>query len=208
VPYGPEQFDLVADDLARQSFAVWSIGYRRVGETGGGWPGTADDVEAALDLLPQVTASLGVDLGRVFVIGHSAGGQLALSVVPALVTLFAVIGLAPISDLALAFRLGLGRNAVGEFIGGSPDEFPDRYSAASPFARPRQAVSRMIVHGRMDEAVPLDMSRTYVQSRKRLGEDISYHEVEDAGHLDFLNPRSSVHTLMVSWISSRLSGYQ
>jgi acetyl esterase/lipase len=62
-------------DLVEQGRAVWSIEYRRVGEPGGGWPGTFSDVARAVDLVAELDAPL--DLSRVAVVGHSAGGHLA-----------------------------------------------------------------------------------------------------------------------------------
>ena len=69
----------LAADLVGQGWAAWNVEYRRVGMTGGGWPGTFDDVAAAVDLLARLGREApGLDLGRVVPIGHSAGGHLAL----------------------------------------------------------------------------------------------------------------------------------
>ncbi|NKE62424.1 alpha/beta hydrolase, partial [Lentzea sp. PSKA42] len=62
-------------DLVGQGYAVWSIEYRRVGEPGAGWPGTFEDVAKAVDVVADLDAPL--DLNRVAVVGHSAGGHLA-----------------------------------------------------------------------------------------------------------------------------------
>jgi acetyl esterase/lipase len=62
-------------DLVGDGCAVWSIEYRRMGEPGAGWPGTFSDVARAVDLVAELDASL--DLSRVAVVGHSAGGHLA-----------------------------------------------------------------------------------------------------------------------------------
>ena len=65
----------LARDLAARGFAAWNIEYRRVGQEGGGWPGTLEDVAAAADAVPGLD---GVDPSRVVTVGHSAGGHLAL----------------------------------------------------------------------------------------------------------------------------------
>jgi len=57
--------------------AVWSIEYRRVGVTGGGWPTTFQDVAAGFDYLAILAKSYPLDLNRVIAMGHSAGGHLA-----------------------------------------------------------------------------------------------------------------------------------
>lgn len=65
----------VADDLVARGYAVWNVEYRRIGEPGGGWPGTFLDVAAAIDALDGLDPAL--DLRRVVLLGHSAGGHLA-----------------------------------------------------------------------------------------------------------------------------------
>ncbi|MGW5740611.1 alpha/beta hydrolase [Amycolatopsis sp. NPDC003861] len=65
----------VADDLVARGCAVWNVEYRRIGEPGGGWPGTFLDVAAAIDALDGMDSAL--DTGRVVLLGHSAGGHLA-----------------------------------------------------------------------------------------------------------------------------------
>ncbi len=79
MPHGRDQMNAVAGDLATRGFAVWNLGYRRVGAPGGGWPGTFDDVVAGIDHLATLAADgVAIDPERVIVVGHSAGGQLAL----------------------------------------------------------------------------------------------------------------------------------
>jgi acetyl esterase/lipase len=79
MPFGRDEFSPVAIDLATRGFAVWNIEYRRLGVPGGGWPGTLQDVAAAIDHLAALAAGgTALDLDQVTVVGHSAGGQLAL----------------------------------------------------------------------------------------------------------------------------------
>ena len=68
----------LADGLTRDGVATWSIEYRRVGDDGGGWPGTFLDVAAAADSLVYLARDYDLDLDRVVAVGHSAGGHLAL----------------------------------------------------------------------------------------------------------------------------------
>ncbi len=78
VPYGRPLMAPLARGLAARGFAAWNIGYRRVGERGGGWPGTFADAAAAVDALADLAREHGLDLDRVASVGHSAGGHLAL----------------------------------------------------------------------------------------------------------------------------------
>src|SRR5262249_52293110 len=77
------QYDLglmvpVSEALTGEGFATWNVEYRRLGDPGGGWPGTFLDVGAAVDHLRTIAPQQGLDLRRVVTLGHSAGGQLAL----------------------------------------------------------------------------------------------------------------------------------
>ncbi|HSN55934.1 MAG TPA: alpha/beta fold hydrolase, partial [Candidatus Sulfomarinibacteraceae bacterium] len=68
----------LADRLTRTGFATWTVEYRRLGDSGGGWPGTFADVAAAADALRALAADHPLDIRRVAALGHSAGGHLAL----------------------------------------------------------------------------------------------------------------------------------
>ena len=68
----------LADALRREGLATWNIEYRRLDQKGGGWPGTFLDVAHAVDALRDLAKRYPLDLSRVVVVGHSAGGQLAL----------------------------------------------------------------------------------------------------------------------------------
>ena len=64
--------------LTAKGVATANVEYRRVGNPGGGWPGTFADIRAAYRFLIQNGKQYGFDARRVVVLGHSAGGQLAL----------------------------------------------------------------------------------------------------------------------------------
>ncbi len=157
----------LAADLVARGYAVWNLEYRRVG-AGGGWPATGFDVATGVDTLaaPEL-APAGLDLDRVVVIGHSAGGQLAVWVAgrstpaPA-VRVTGVIAQAALLDLARAARTGVGDGAVLDLLGGGPEEVPDRYAAASPIERLPIEAPVLCVHSRTDAWVPFEQSERYV----------------------------------------------
>lgn len=70
------QVTRLADDLVGRGYAVWNVEYRRIGEPGGGWPGTLQDVADAVDAVADLDPAL--DTGQVIAVGHSAGGHLAV----------------------------------------------------------------------------------------------------------------------------------
>ncbi|MEO7556866.1 MAG: alpha/beta hydrolase, partial [Acidimicrobiales bacterium] len=131
----------LAVDLVGLGFAVWNIEFRRVGEQGGGWPGTFDDVAAAVDALAGEQA---VDAGRVVTCGHSAGGHLALwaagrarlpSGSPGAdpkVRPRAAVSQAGVADLVAGSAARLGGGAVDALLDGSPSKRPERYAVADP----------------------------------------------------------------------------
>ena len=157
----------LAVDLARRGYAAWNVEYRRVGQEGG-WPGTFEDVAAAIDHLVRVDE---VDVSRVMTCGHSAGGHLALWLatrhrLPAgalggrpRVHPISVVAQAGVCDLERAWRDNLGAGAVTDLLGGSPRDVSDRYATASPAARGPLGVPQLLVHGENDDIVPVSQSR-------------------------------------------------
>ncbi len=156
--------DGLADRLTAEGFAVWNIEYGRVGESRGGWPHTFDHLGAAIDAVAAMPASAVLDPENVVVIGHSAGGQLALWLrtrgqlagEEPLVIPQAVVALAPIADLEQASIDGLGNGAVDGLLDGSPDEVPDRYEYAS--VRRPSDIPTLIIVSPTDDDVPLRYS--------------------------------------------------
>lgn len=211
MPYGREEMADIAMDIVAKGYAVWNIEYRRVGAPGGGWPGTVSDVALAVDYLATlVEDGCDLDLSRVIVAGHSAGGHLALCVSArspgahfrtARVQPAAVAGLAAVCDLARAYQDSAGNGAVNQFLGGGPDQVPDRYSAASPIELLPLGIAQLIVHGAKDQALPIDLARRYASTAQASGDRVDFVELPDAGHMDFLDPRSEAHAMLCKWLA-------
>ena len=127
----------LAVDLALRGWTTWNIEYRRVGN-GGGVPQTLEDIEGALDLVAA----------RPVVIGHSAGGHLALWAAGT-GKVGGAVSLAGVTDLVAAARDGLGRNAAVEFAGLEPPALAD------PMRRLPLRVLTLLVHGDRDDLVPV-----------------------------------------------------
>ena len=206
-PWGLDLMSGVARDLAGAGVAVWNLEYRRVGQRGGGWPGTLADVAAGIDALATAADRLSLDLTGVVVVGHSAGGQLALwsaarrpslpgvpsrpvSVRPA-----AVVSLAGVCDLEAAAAAGLGRDAVAQFLGGRVAAVPARYRRASPHHLVPLGVPQVLVHGDRDAKVPPGQSRSYAQCARVSGDDVQLVEVAGGDHMQMLDPFHTRHAL-------------
>ena len=175
--------------LTAKGVATWNVEYRRVGNRGGGWPGTLEDVCKAWRFILEVSADHDVDTSRALATGHSAGGQLALYLAAQEASVWGVVSLGGVVNLHQAWAQHLSAGAVAEFLGGSPEEVPERYRSADPMQLAIKAKQRLI-HGAADEVVPADLSRGYVAEKKTRGEDVEYMETSIAGHFDLIDPRS------------------
>jgi acetyl esterase/lipase len=178
--------------LAKSGIAAWSLEYRRIGNPGGGFPGTLDDVRAGAVHLEKIAKEWSLDMRRVVATGHSAGGHLALWLAKqGVVPLKGVVPLAPVPDLRRAWELKLSSNVVEEFLGGSPEGVPERYRAASPMEMLPLGVRQRAIHGNRDDVVPVSMTRAYVAAARRSGDDCTLTEPAGAGHFELIDPRTA-----------------
>lgn len=190
----------LAAALADAGIATLSVEYRRVGDEGGGWPGTFADVAAAADHVRELAATHALDLDRVVAVGHSAGGHLAVWLAarrrlgdgdplqgPDPLPLAGVVALAGIFDLAAyAAPDGCG-SAVPALLGGAPDDVPDRLRRASPIELAPLGIRQVLVTGSLDAIVPGEQARRYA---RRAGAEVEIREVADAGHFELVVPGS------------------
>ena len=158
--------------LTAKGVATANLEYRRVGNAGGGWPGTFSDMRAGYQFLVQNARKYEFDTKHVAVIGHSAGGQLAVCLAAHEAGVKAVVSIAGVVDLQRAYQLHLSNDAVVEFLGGKPTEVPDHYREADPMKLTVGAL-QWLVHGSVDDVVPVEFSREYVaqsgRGKKMLG---------------------------------------
>lgn len=178
--------------LTSSGIATFNLEYRRVGNPDGGWPGTFEDVTNGLKYIRQHAAEHGIDAKRVLVMGHSAGGQLALCVAHRVFDLLGAVSLAGVLDLQRAYDLHLSKDAVVEFLGGTPQQVPEHYHEASPMDIAIPKVRQLIVSGDKDEVVPSDFSRDYARRKKSHGEHVDVLELQGVGHFDVIDPQSTV----------------
>jgi acetyl esterase/lipase len=200
----------LAAALAEAGVATWSIEYRRVGDPGGGWPGTFTDVAAAADHLRGVAAGHHLDLGRVVAVGHSAGGHLALWLAarhglaaddplrgPSPLPLAGVVALAGIPDLAaFAAPEGCGA-AVAPLLGGEPAGVQERLHRASPIERLPLGLPQVLIVGALDTVVPPEQAERYAAAAAAAGERVRVLPITAAGHFELVVPGS------VAWPSVR-----
>ncbi len=201
-----DSFDLglmspLAANLSGRGYATWNLEYRGVGSSGGGWPETAEDIAAGIDHLAVIADEYGLDLGRVIVIGHSAGGQLALwsaardhlpegspgrdpVVRPA-----AVVSLAGVNDLESADQNDLGGGAVEMFLGRDVDRTA-LYPESSPTALLPLGIPVLLVHGDEDTNVPISQTDDYAEAAREAGDVVEVLTVPGGDHFVVIDPAS------------------
>jgi len=191
----------VAADLAAHGVAVWNIEYRRLGEAGGGYPGMYLDVGAALDKLRDLAGTHALDLSHVVVVGHSAGGHLALwagsrAKLPATSPLHvasplpvsAVVSLAGAGDLKELeplLPLACGPELkMRDVVGDATPQRPDPFSDTSPRALLPTGVRTVSINGVFDDILPPWSALVWRQAATRSGDPAELVTLPDAGHFD------------------------
>ena len=181
----------LADALRQEGFAVAAMEYRRTGDSGG-WPTTFDDTRTVVDTLPGHIESVapGQSAPGLTVIGHSAGGHLAMWAAIHCTGITAAVGLAPVADLYAAYDRNLDNGAVRDLLGGSPDEQPDRYRAADVASALSSGTPITVIHGDQDLQVPVEMSRDFAGS-------VEYIELAGIEHFGLIDPRTPAYPVVV-----------
>jgi len=181
--------------LTSKGIATANLEYRRVGNEGGAWPNTFADIRTAYQFLRQHAAKHSLDPQRMVVMGHSAGGQLALCLAAHEPSVTRVVSLAGVVNLQRAYQLHLSNDAVVEFLRGTPSEVPDHYREADPMHLSIPHARQWLVHGSADHVIPPAFSRDYVSAKQkrtaREKEDVHLLEIFGADHFDLIDPRTS-----------------
>lgn len=190
----------LADALTKRGVATWNIEYRAIGDPGGGFPGTFQDWSAATDYVRTLAATYPLDLGRVIVVGHSAGGHAAL-------WLAARHKLAPTKELAdpdplpmlaavdldgpgelrpdLGYNRAMCNDAADRLMGGTETTAPDHFAQASPsqllpFGLPQTIVSATFV--------PLAAAQRYRDMAAATGDSVTIIDQTNSGHYEMITP--------------------
>ena len=180
--------------------AIWNLEYRRMNADGANtkapWPAVFQDVAAGIDYLQSIAETQQLDLDRILVVGHSAGGHLAAwaasrGSIPRSSPLYCEDPLVPTRAVSIAGILDL-REMTGlsqplqpeRLMGGSVDEFPERYAAANPAQLHADSVPMTVVHGELDEDVPIAQLETYATNTGN--PNVQTVRMKDADHFGML----------------------
>ncbi len=205
--YGLEPVSGLAAAVSGDGIAAWSIEFRRVGDAGGGWPGTFKDVALGADFVRELGKRYPLDLGRVVAVGHSSGGHLAAWLAarshlsadsilysPEPIDLSGVVALAGVPDMRDAVDGKLRTHgddchaANVTVMGGTPSEVPLHYQWGSPIQMLPSGVPQHNVVGRNDNPVRLEQIRRYTLAAREAGDLVNLTVLSKAGHFDVVNP--------------------
>ncbi|NIH83312.1 alpha/beta hydrolase [Amycolatopsis granulosa] len=157
-----------------------------------GRPGhTVADVRAAVSVLPARLSAT-----TTILIGHSAGGHLALWAAATCPPpgLLGTLALAPVADLAMAHEARLDDDAVADFLGGPPTDHRD----LDPRLLPSPGTPVVLLHGEADTVVPAALSRSYAAAHP-VAELVT---LPGTGHFELIDPDSAawaaVHTRLTA----------
>jgi acetyl esterase/lipase len=176
-------------DLAAHGIATWNVEYRRIGDPGGGWPAALDDATRALEFLREIAPERSLDLSRFVVMGHSAGGQLALLVARrSAVPLRGVISLAGVVDLRATDRQGDDNGLISRLLGGRPAEVPHLWDEASPSTFLPLGFRYVLACGTDD--IHWEPNEATATAAREAGDDVELLPLPGAGHFELVDPRA------------------
>lgn len=197
--YTLDLMDPMAVHLNRRGWTVANLEYRRIGDTPDPWSAMSADMESALTRGPSRKRIL---------IGHSAGGHLALwaAAQPWSVDhITAAVALAPVSDLVMADERQLSNHATAELLGQDPEIRQARLAAASPRHRLPIGVPTYVIHGDADDSVPPEMSVGFVADALAAGDRAEFDNPSGVDHMEIIDPTSDIWPTIESAIR-RLAG--
>ena len=203
--------------LRDEGIAVWNLEYRRVGNPGGAYPGLLLDIGSGTDYLRKLAADYLIDLTQVVVMGHSAGGHLALwagarAKIPTYHDLYqteplrpaGVVALAPAAALTQLHQQGSCDNVIDRLMDGSPAQRPDRYAYVEPARMAPIGVKHTVLMG-VHDTVWTPFGEAYVAAARAIGDNtIERVMAPESGHFEVINPNSTTWTLVLQAVRSYL----
>ena len=214
--YGISYMGKFAQALAANGIAVWNLEYRRVGDAGGGWPGTFQDIARGADHLLSISEKYELDTTRVISSGHSAGGHFALWLAARhkfkdhphftsknRVALKGVLPLAPAPDLAMIHKADVCNSVIDKLMGGSPEDFPERYAIGSATELLPIGLPQILIIGKHDTAWR-PVGEHHFNLAIRANDAVTKIEAAESGHFEMINPESSTWPLVLDAMQSLL----
>lgn len=217
---GITQMRNLAGALAERGIASWNVEYRRVDEPGGGYPGTYQDINAALSMLAQQAGRYPLDLNRLVAVGHSAGGQLVQwmagrSRIPATSPLYRpdplpvknVVSLGGLADLRREQALIKSScdREIGQLTGAPSDKRPDVFADTNAGDLLPNGSRTILVTGELDRIAPPRVARDYAARARAAGDRAEVVILPGASHYDEVAASSHAWPLVLQAIESALA---
>ena len=174
----------MAEALSTAGYDVWVPEYRRVGDSGGGWPGSLEDIIAAVEFVTDKTEQPPI------LVGHSAGGHLALRAAQTGLAIGGVVGLAPITDLvSYGAESGSCQSMVAPFMG------DETYSPDASYRDASVTINAInipiaVVIGKEDPIVGASQVAVF--------DAIQITTVDGAGHFDVIHPETEAFSAVLA----------
>ena len=173
----------MAEALSTMGYDVWVPEYRRVGDEGGGWPGSLEDIVAAVEFVTDKTGQPPI------LVGHSAGGHLALRAAQTGLAIDGVVGLAPITDLvSYGAESGSCQSMVAPFMGDETYSPDASYQDASVTLNAIN-IPVAVVIGKEDPIVGASQIAVF--------DAVQVNAVDGAGHFDVIHPKTEAFSAVV-----------
>jgi acetyl esterase/lipase len=177
--------------LRDAGFRVWSIEYRRAGDENGGWPNSLHDIN---DAIAQLKEQKKINPENTLLMGHSAGGHLALLGAQKDQSISGVIGLAAIADISAYAKGGNScQSATKQFMHGMPSEKPHDYAIANPKSNPMPE-NTWLIYSEQDSIVPA----TQIDGLS----NVETIKVPEAGHFDFIHPDATAFAMIIDTVNA------
>jgi len=195
----------LAGALAAKGAAVLNVEYRRVDEAGGGYPGTYQDVNAALGVLTHEAASYALDTRRIVAVGHSAGGHLVQwiagrSGIPAsspvhdalAVPIREIVSLGGLADLRrdAAHIKTVCDTDVAQLTGPASPSRPDPFLDTSPAELLPNGSHTVLINGELDRISPPALAAAYAERARKAGDRVETVVLPGASHFDEVSTAS------------------
>jgi len=207
------------EDLTAAGIATWDIEFRRMGNQGGGYPGTFLDVAIGADHLRELAEKYPLDLKRVVAVGHSSGGHLALWLaarknlpetselyVPNPLPLSGVVSLAGVNDLKRSLELG-GRDDVLKLVGvATRQEADPRFAETDPARLLPLGVPQALIVGTSDNEWRVAMTREYADAARDAGDSVELTILDGANHFDVVDPEGPAFPVIKEAVLSLAKG--
>lgn len=185
----PGEFESANRAIAAQGIAVLSFGYRLAPKHQ--WPAQREDVVNAVRWTRDHAQELAIHPDQLFLMGRSAGGQIASAaafLLPELQVRGCIAFYAP-HDLIFAHQFSREDDILNaltllrQYLGGDPDNVAENYLSSSAYHHvTEQSPPTLMLHGPRDSLVWVLQSRRLTEKLRQVGARHEYLELPWAVH--------------------------